>query len=251
MPPGGFPTPRPSPNPTATPSPTGTPVPTGTPPPTPPVPATPPVPPMPALPDPAAIRAGIAQLDAGLGRLSSGLGQARAGLARLDDAAAQLADAKATVEDLRQLADIAADTQSIAVELAGVRREDAVVRAMSSGRVVESAEVGDVLAPGATVAVIAPASAAHVSTWVPVDAVRALEIGTEASVRTDSAPGKHFPARVTRVGEEAGYPPTSYATREVHLLRSVEVEFELTDPSVRLPRGTPATVEISRFQDEG
>jgi two-component system response regulator DesR len=85
------------------------------------------------------------------------------------------------------------------------------------------------------------------------DAIRRVRNGQRAvdpelavEAWTDSAPATRYAGRFVRIGEEAVYPPTSYATREVHLLRGVFAEIELSDSAIELPAGTPATVLMER-----
>jgi hypothetical protein len=55
-------------------------------------------------------------------------------------------------------------------------------------------------------------------------------------------------AEVTLVGDRADYPPTSFATDEVHLTRAVPVRLTLTglvgQPRPSLPPGAPVDIEM-------
>ncbi len=226
LPPGGVPT-----------MPPGGVLPTGTPPPVP--------------PNPAQLRAALAQLDAGIAKIDAGLAKARSGLGTLSSARAKLSDARAQLLDVRELARIAADASSIGVAVATYQRSLAVVRAPVSGRVVSAVRVGDVLAPGASVVRIRGEGPARVSLWLTPEQARALEQRRASSgqpvrvtVSGDWAPGE-AQATVTRIGVRAEYPPTSFATREVHLTRAIPVEVTVVaDDDYPLPPGAPVDVRI-------
>jgi hypothetical protein len=54
-------------------------------------------------------------------------------------------------------------------------------------------------------------------------------------------------AMVTLIGDQADYPPTAFATDEVHLTRAVPVRLTLTRSSGQphpLPPGAPVDLEI-------
>lgn len=205
----------------------------------------PPVPPGPpgGLPDPGELRAGLARLDAGLARIDAGLAKARSGRARLRDARATLSDARASLRDLQQTARIAAKAADVPVSVARDRRAQLTVRAPAAGTVVTASDSGDVLAPGATLVTIRPAAGPTlVRTWVSPDAAGAVTRGSTAQVTADwmAAPAT---GRVHYIDFRAVFPATSYATKEIHLSRAVEVVIEMDDGAL-LPAGAPVDVRL-------
>lgn len=196
------------------------------------------------LPDPAALRAGIAKMTAGLAKLDAGLAKAKAGLAKLDSAKVKLSDARTTLRSTRPLADVAVDLADTGVELAQARLSDATVYAPCDGAVLSAARAGDVLAPGAPLVTLRPARASRVQLWLEGSELEGIAVGKPASVRIDSLPGEVFSAKVTLVGVEYGFPPTSLATQIIHLTRAVPVQVTLDDGKT-IPPGTPADVTIS------
>jgi len=199
---------------------------------------------VPRPPGPDQLRGAIVQLDAGIAKIDTGLVKARSGVRRLASARGRLGDAKTQLQNARDLARIAADASKVAVQLAQWRRTVAVVQAPAAGVVVSVARVGDVLAPGATVAVVRPDGAARITTWVTPEHASAVRLGQEATVSGDWSAGESFPARVSLVGTRALYPPTSFATREVHLTRAVPIEVTVDSPVAALPPGAPADVRL-------
>lgn len=235
LPPGGPPSGT---NPPTGATPTGAPVPGGTPGPVP-----------GARPSIAELRAGIAKIDAALARIDVGLARARRGLAQLDRARFTVADARASLTELRELARIAADAAKVPVRVAALYRSVAVVRTPVSGVIVDAAATGDVLSAGATLAMIEPTGPPRVSVWVTPAvaddlAARLRRSGITADARTDWSEARTADGRVVRIGTRAQFPPTSSATREVHLSRAVEVTLEFPDPPFALPAGAPVDVTI-------
>jgi len=72
-------------------------------------------------------------------------------------------------------------------------------------------------------------------------------VGTEAEVSADWFPTRTpIPGRVTTISTRAEYPPTSFATSEVHLTRAIRVELTLSPTAEQpaLPPGTPVDVRF-------
>jgi multidrug efflux pump subunit AcrA (membrane-fusion protein) len=208
-------------------------------------------PPAGQLPDPARIAAGIAQLQAGISQLESaiaqidsGLGQARAGVSKLDSASATVADARTSLRGARRVARAALAGRSAAIGLARAQRDLAVLRTPVAGVVTQAAQPGEVVTTGQPVVTVRPSGAAAVDVWVaPADAAR-LEVGGGATAAIDSRPGETFPATISAIGPRAIYPPSWFATSEVHMTRAIPVRITLDDVAVKLPAGTPADVRL-------
>jgi multidrug resistance efflux pump len=198
------------------------------------------------LPDPAKLRAGIVQLTAALAKIDAGLAKVSAGRTQLASASAKLADARTQLKDLRVLARIAADAAEVGVRLAEYQRELAVLRSPVDGVVVSVVAVGEVLSPGATVAVIRRREASRVTTWIAPEGLGSLRVGSSAEVRADWLSADTLRGRVSSVGTRAEYPPTSFATSEIHLTRAIPVEVTLTGTADQpaLPPGAPVDVRF-------
>ena len=190
------------------------------------------------------LRAGIAKLKEVIAKLDAGIAKAETGLTRIDEGQATLANARTVLANAGELSRIARDAALVGVELATARRDQAVVVSPIDGTVVEGAHSGDVLAAGAPLALVRRAAAGEIETWVDVSEIDRVKVGQSASVRIDSQPGEVFSARVTRVGSDAGFAPTSHATRIVHMIRAVPVSVTLDGPTL-LPVGTPADLTVS------
>ena len=167
----------------------------------------------------------IAQLEGAIAQIDAGLAKARQGQSQLDSAASKLADARTQLDDMRRLAVVAADASAIGVRASEYQRSLAVVRAPADGVLARVAHVGDVLAPGATVAEIREPVPERIRTWLAPADLRRIAQGDPARVSGDwLASGRSLTGHVTDIGQRADYPPTSFATKDVHLTRAVPVE---------------------------
>ncbi|MFT4297199.1 MAG: HlyD family efflux transporter periplasmic adaptor subunit [Micropruina sp.] len=192
------------------------------------------------------LTAGIAQVTKGIGALNravatidTNLAKARDGLRQLDKARQRVRDARAGLKRARKLAVIAARNNT-AVDAAGTARGQAVVSAPSDGVVTSVAALGDVIAPGATVATIAR-PALIVTTWLAPEQVARVCTGDPATISLDTAPAPAA-GRVSRILPEATYPPSYQTTDQTHLTRAVPVEITVSDP---LPPGVPADIRLT------
>jgi len=201
-----------------------------------------------AIPTPAQLRAGIAQIDAGLEKIDSGLDTARSGLRKLNDASATVADARSQLEGLRRLARIARDASEVGVNLARYRESMATVVAPCDGVVVGVVDAGDVLAPGATVAVIRRTRGPEAETWLAAEDVARVGVGDEVTLSADwFASGERRRGVVRRIGTRAEHPPTSFATADVHMTRAIPVEISIVPErgAPALPPGAPLDLIIT------
>jgi multidrug resistance efflux pump len=131
------------------------------------------------------------------------------------------------------------------VDLARYQRSLAEVTSPVTGVVVSVASEGDVLAPGATVAEIRRAGPGKVEAWLAPGDLRVVSVGAKANVSTDWT-RRVVRGEVTRIAGRAEYPPTSSATKEVHLTRAVPIEITLDPGEPALPPGTPVDIGILR-----
>ena len=194
----------------------------------------------------ATLTAAIGQLNKGIPKLAkaiatidANLARARDGIRKIDQGLNKLADARAGLKRTRKLAVIAA-ADTTGVEVATLAKGQSVVRAPGDGVVTAVAHVGDVLAPGATVAELArPASV--VTTWLSPEQVAQTCLDATASVRLDSS-GTAVDGRISRILPLAAYPPSYHATDQTHLTRAVGVEVTVGSA---LPPGVPADLRLS------
>lgn len=200
------------------------------------------------LPSIAQVRAIIAQLTAGIAKIDAGLVKARTAVHTLTDALDTIADARRTLRNNRVLATVAIASADVGVRSAGVARGLAVVKAPVAGTVVRMADPGDVLSPGATLATIREDGPTTATAWLPPDTLSRVCLGASAGVTGDWATGGALTGTITRIGDRADYPPTTYATDEVHLTRAIPVQVTVTGTA---PAGVPADVRLTPCSPSG
>lgn len=201
-------------------------------------------PPPGGIPDLAKLRAGIAQLRSAIARIDAGIAQAESGLGRLSTASAKVSDARAQLRHVRTLAKIAASASTVGVGLARYQRSLAEASSPVDGIIVSVVSEGDVVAPGATIAEIRRTGPSKVTAWLAPSDLPAVSVGTKASITADWLK-RPLRGEVTRIAGRADYPPTSSATKEVHLTRAVPIEITVDQSQQELPPGVPVDITIT------
>jgi multidrug resistance efflux pump len=195
----------------------------------------------------ARLRAGIPKLEKAIGQIDTGLAKARTQRAELRRAKTKIIDARAELRRTRKLAAVAADAATVGIDVAENQRLLSAVTAPASGVVVDAATVGEVVAAGATIATIRQGAATSLTTWLSPAQVGQICLGSPASVHADWMTGQPLGAMITLIGDRADYPPTAFATDEVHLTRAIPVRLTLARSSGQpqpLPPGAPVDIEI-------
>lgn len=222
----------PPPTPPAVP-PTGTPSPTATP--------GPPFPPGPPRgPTPQQL---IARLKIALAKLDAGILQMRAGLAKLASGAAQLADARTQVRNGRDMLNVLADGRRVSIRIAEARLGAAAIITDVSGTVSFARPAGTVVMVGTPIVRIVPDGPSRVDTFLTGEQLARVHLGGDAYVGFDSHAGAPLHGRITRIGETAQLPPTSFPTGVMHMTRAMLVTITLDEPGIA-PAGTPVDVTL-------
>jgi multidrug resistance efflux pump len=194
------------------------------------------------------LRNGIPKLEGSIRQIDEGLAQARTQRAKLRKARSKIIDARAELRRTRKLAVVAAEAATVGIDVAENQKLLATVTAPASGVLVHAATVGEVVAPGTTIATIRQGRATSLTTWLSPAQVAQTCLGSQALVYADWMNGQPMDAMITLIGDRADYPPTAFATDEVHLTRAVPVRLTLTRSSGQpqpLPPGAPVDIEIS------
>jgi multidrug efflux pump subunit AcrA (membrane-fusion protein) len=193
------------------------------------------------------LRNGIPRLERAIRQIGDGLAEARTQRTKLRKARSKIIDARAELRRTRKLAVLAADAATVGIDLAENQKLLSTVTAPASGVVVEAATVGEVVATGATIATIRQGSSTSITTWLTPAQVAQICLGSQASVHADWMTGQALGAAVTLIGDRADYPPTAFATDEVHLTRAIPVRLTQTRSLGQpqpLPPGAPVDIEI-------
>jgi HlyD family secretion protein len=167
---------------------------------------------------------------------------------RVEGAEAQLQRLETLVrpEDRRR-----ANAQVAEAETAVARLErhlsDATISAPRSGTAtVVVREVGEMVAPGTPVLVLADLSTVYLTIYVSERSLGQITIGETATVRVDGMPDREFPGRVTAVADQAEFTPRNVQTEEARAQLVYAVEITLENPDGVFKIGMPATARIDR-----
>jgi multidrug efflux pump subunit AcrA (membrane-fusion protein) len=195
------------------------------------------------------LRNGIPKLERSIRQIDEGLAKARTQRTKLRKARSKIIDARAELRRTRKLAVVAANAATVGIDIAENQKLLATVTAPASGVLVHAATVGEVVAAGTTIATIRQAAASSLTTWLSPAQVAQTCLGARALVYADWMNGQPMDAMITLIGDRADYPPTAFATDEVHLTRAIPVRLTLTrssgQPQPWLPPGAPVDIEIS------
>jgi HlyD family secretion protein len=128
---------------------------------------------------------------------------------------------------------------------------DFAVRSPIDGRVLtRTVERGERVGDGTPLFTLVDPDRLYVKIYVPEPSIGKVALGQEARVWVDAYPGRPFPARVSRVAQEAEFTPKNVETREerVKLVFAVEVAL-VENPDGVLKPGMPADAAI-RWQPD-
>jgi multidrug resistance efflux pump len=194
------------------------------------------------------VRNGIPRLEMAIQEIDDGLAKARTQRTKLRKARTKIIDARSELRRTRKLAVVAAQAATVGTQVAENQNLLATVTAPASGLVVQAATVGEVVAAGATIATIRTSPSDTLTTWLSPAQLDKLCLGSQAIVHADwMTSNQRLDATITLISDRADYPPTSFATDEVHLTRAVPVRLTLTRSSGQpqpLPPGAPVDIEI-------
>jgi multidrug efflux pump subunit AcrA (membrane-fusion protein) len=195
------------------------------------------------------LRAGIPGLENAIREINDGLARAHTQRTKLRKARTKIIDARGELRRTRKLAVVAAQAATVGTQVAENQNLLATVTAPASGVVVQATTVGEVVAAGATIATIRTSAGDSLTTWLSPAQLDQVCLGSQATVHADwMTTGQRLDATITLIGDRADYPPTSFATDEVHLTRAVPVRLTLSGSAGQqqpsLPPGAPVDIEI-------
>jgi HlyD family secretion protein len=122
---------------------------------------------------------------------------------------------------------------------------DTVVVAPIDGVVlVKSAEVGEVLAAGATVVTIGDIDHPWLRAYVNETDLARVKFGQSASLTTDSYPGKTYPGRISFISSQAEFTPKQIQTREERVKLVYRIKIEVDNRTRELKSNMPVDAEI-------
>jgi membrane fusion protein YbhG len=128
---------------------------------------------------------------------------------------------------------------------------DFSVKSPIDGRVLtRTVERGERVEPGTPLFTLVDLDRLYVKIYVPEPSIGKVALGQEARVYVDAYPGRAFPARVSRVSQEAEFTPKNVETREERVKLVFAVEVALAEnPGGVLKPGMPADAAV-RWQPD-
>lgn len=105
-------------------------------------------------------------------------------------------------------------------------------------------EVGNVVSPGSPIFVMVDMSRLYLKVYVPEPDIPKLKLGDEADITVDAFPHTTFPARITKIYQQAEFTPKNVETKEERVKLVFGVELTFVKPEARLKPGMPADSAI-------
>lgn len=131
------------------------------------------------------------------------------------------------------------------VSVIDAQLDDAVAVSPINGIVlVKSAEIGEVLAPGTTIATIGDLNHPWLRAYIGEQDLGRVKIGSMVRVTTDSYPGKVYQGRVSFIASEAEFTPKQIQTTEERVKLVYRIKIELENPDHELKLNMPADATI-------
>ncbi len=130
--------------------------------------------------------------------------------------------------------------------------EYTVLRAPASGVVVvRDAELGEVVAPNTPVVTIADLDHLWLRAYVNETDLGRVRWGQEATVRTDTFPGKSYRGRMSFIADKAEFTPKSVQTFKERVTLVYRIKIDVENPSHELKPGMPADATIDLHPNVG
>ena len=179
--------------------------------------------------------------------------QVHAAEAAYHETVAAVGIARAALDDLKAGArpeDIAVAQAAVKQAQAGVdalrvQRDKMILVAPLAGMVTErTVQVGETLAPGASVLKIANLDEITLTLYVAEDAIGQVKLGQAVDISVDSFPDKTYQGRVSHIATEAEFTPKNIQTKEERVNMVFAVDVRVPNPEHDLKPGMPADAVI-------
>ena len=143
-------------------------------------------------------------------------------------------------------ADAAVAQAEASLGLFDVQASKLTARAPQDGTIMaRNVEVGQVLAPGATVFVIGRLDTLQITVYLPETTYGQVKLGQKAQVTVDSHPNVVFTATVVHIADEAEFTPRNVQTVEGRRATVYAVKLDVPNPDGQLKPGMPADVTFA------
>ena len=120
-----------------------------------------------------------------------------------------------------------------------------VLRAPSAGIVtVRQAELGEVVSPGAPVVTLADLDHIWLRAYVAETDLGRVAWGQQATITTDTYPGKQYHGRISFISSTAEFTPKSVQTTKERVTLVYRIKIDIDNPNHELKPGMPADAHI-------
>ena len=121
----------------------------------------------------------------------------------------------------------------------------AVLHAPSTGVItVRQAELGEVVTPGSPVVTLADLDHLWLRAYIAETDLGSIHWGQEATVTTDTYPGKKYHGRISFIASDAEFTPKSVQTNTERVTLVYRIKVDLDNPNHELKPGMPADAHI-------
>jgi len=131
------------------------------------------------------------------------------------------------------------------VGLSRVNLSYTILRAPSAGVItVRQAELGEVVVPGTPVVTLADLDHIWLRAYIAETDLGRIRWGQEASVTTDTYPGKEYRGRVSFISSSAEFTPKSVQTYKERVTLVYRIKIDVENPNHELKPGMPADAHV-------
>ncbi|HUV70431.1 MAG TPA: efflux RND transporter periplasmic adaptor subunit [Terracidiphilus sp.] len=129
--------------------------------------------------------------------------------------------------------------------LSRINESYTTLRAPSSGVItVRQAELGEVVSPGAPVVTLADLDHVWLRAYIAETDLGKIHWGQDASITTDSYPGKQYHGRISFISPDAEFTPKSVQTSTERVTLVYRIKIDIDNPNHELKPGMPADAHI-------
>ena len=130
--------------------------------------------------------------------------------------------------------------------LSRVNLDYTTLRAPSAGVItVREAELGEVVIPGTPVVTLADLNHIWLRAYIAETDLGRIRWGQEATITTDTYPGKQYRGRISFISSSAEFTPKSVQTYKERVTLVYRIKIDIDNPNYELKPGMPADARIN------
>ncbi|HTU40071.1 MAG TPA: efflux RND transporter periplasmic adaptor subunit [Candidatus Aquilonibacter sp.] len=130
--------------------------------------------------------------------------------------------------------------------LSRVNLDYTTLHAPSAGVItVREAELGEVVIPGTPVITLADLDHIWLRAYIAETDLGRIHWGQEATITTDTYPGKQYPGRISFISSSAEFTPKSVQTYKERVTLVYRIKIDIENPNHELKPGMPADARIN------